>query len=450
MPMRTDTQSGLEYALVLYDDEGRERREPDGTLLSVEVVRRLHDRSAGVTDVFVMSHGWKGDVPAATEQYDRWSAAMAKCDGDRAAARQRWPNFRPFLVGFHWPSLPWGDEEAKGSFALDAMGANAARASEDAFVEEWAARIAESPAARDSLRVLYRAALEDIEPDRLPGPVVDAYRTLEREAALEAKGPGASPDADREPLDPQGSYEEWRDLEAASFGGGLVGGLLSPLRQLSFWTMKRRARKVGERGGHALLKMLTASRPAVGDGRPPRVHVMGHSFGCIVTSGMLRGERGDGGVCVDSALLAQGAMSLWSYASELPGGAKGPGYFRPVIEKACVRGPVVVTTSRFDNAVGKLYPIAAGAARQMDFGDDLPKYGAIGAFGLQGAGVGAEGREIAADLAHDYGFAPKHVYNVKCDSVIKNGGGLSGAHSDIAHPEVGHLFWGAVLAAPPA
>src|SRR5215211_7290561 len=115
MPMRTDTQSGLEYALVLYDDEGRERREPDGTLLSVEVVRRLHDQSAGVTDVFVMSHGWKGDVPAATEQYDRWSAAMAKCDGDRAAARQRWPSFRPFLVGFHWPSLPWGDEEAKGS-----------------------------------------------------------------------------------------------------------------------------------------------------------------------------------------------------------------------------------------------------------------------------------------------------------------------------------------------
>ena len=32
--------------------------------------------------------------------------------------------------------------------------------------------------------------------------------------------------------------------------------------------------------------------------------------------------------------------------------------------------------------------------------------------------------------------------------MIKNGGGASGAHSDIAHPEVAHAFWSAVLAAP--
>jgi len=454
MPMRTDPKSGLEYALVCYDDEGHERREADGTLLSETLLRRVRDPNEAVTDVFVMSHGWKGDVPAAVEQYDRWSAAMATCDADRAAARARWPGFRPLLVGVHWPSLPWGDEKVGGSFGMDAtgeaMGAAAGRAAEDAFVDDWAARIASTPAAKDALRVIYRSALEDIEPDRLPTDVADAYRTLEREAALGADGPAASPDADREPLDPQSAYEDWRDMEAASFGGGMMGGILSPLRQLSFWTMKKRARKVGERGGHELLKKLGAPRPGVGDGRPPRLHVMGHSFGCIVVSGMLRGEKGDGGVCVDSAILVQGAMSLWSYAKSLPEDGGKPGYFRPVLDRACVRGPVVVTTSSFDNAVGKLYPMAAGAARQTDFaGAALPKYGAIGTFGLQGAGVGAERREIASDLGHDYGFVPGHVYNVKCDSVIRAGGGLSGAHSDIAHPEVGHLFWGAVLAAPP-
>ena len=51
------------------------------------------------------------------------------------------------------------------------------------------------------------------------------------------------------------------------------------------------------------------------------------------------------------------------------------------------------------------------------------------------------------DLTSDHGLAPGQVYNVNGDAVIRAGGGLSGAHSDIAHPEVGHLFWNAVLAA---
>jgi hypothetical protein len=40
------------------------------------------------------------------------------------------------------------------------------------------------------------------------------------------------------------------------------------------------------------------------------------------------------------------------------------------------------------------------------------------------------------------------LYNINADTVIKMGGGLSGAHSDISHPEVSHALWGAVLATP--
>ena len=39
--------------------------------------------------VFFLSHGWKGDVPAAIDQYDRWIGEMARSAADRAAARQR-------------------------------------------------------------------------------------------------------------------------------------------------------------------------------------------------------------------------------------------------------------------------------------------------------------------------------------------------------------------------
>jgi hypothetical protein len=34
---------------------------------------------------------------------------------------------------------------------------------------------------------------------------------------------------------------------------------------------------------------------------------------------------------------------------------------------------------------------------------------------------------------------------VEASRVIKEGGGASGAHSDIAHPEVAHIFWEAAL-----
>src|SRR5687768_14643144 len=439
MPVRQVPNSDLEYLLLCFDKDGKERPEPDGSLLSAEVIRRLQDPAQGITDVFVMSHGWKGDVPAAIDQYDRWTAAMAACTDDRARVRQRWPQFKALLIGFHWPSLPWGDEKLDGSFAAEGGG------TEEEFIAEWSDRIADTDAARAALHVLYEEAQEDIEPDRLPPRVVEAYRTLEREAGLGADGVAGPPDADREALDPQMAYEDWQDIEAASFGGGFVGGLLSPLRQLSFWTMKKRARTVGERGGHRLLESIAAARA---DG--VRVHVMGHSFGCIVVSSMLRGADA-AGTKVASALLVQGAMSLWSYAQDLPGKKGTPGYFRPVVETSSVAGPIVVTTSKFDSAVGKLYPIAAGAARQVDFGGgarELPKYGAIGTFGLQGAGLAIEPRDISRDVTKTYGFVPGRVYNLKSDEVIRTGGGLSGAHSDIAHPEVGHACWEAVLATP--
>ena len=74
MPLRQIAGTDFRYFLIVFDEEGRERREADGSLMS-DVVRD-HAKD-DVTDVFFTSHGWKGDVPAAIEQYDRWIATMA-------------------------------------------------------------------------------------------------------------------------------------------------------------------------------------------------------------------------------------------------------------------------------------------------------------------------------------------------------------------------------------
>jgi hypothetical protein len=150
---------------------------------------------------------------------------------------------------------------------------------------------------------------------------------------------------------------------------------------------------------------------------------------------------------VDSLFLVQGALSLWSYCPDIPMARGTAGYFNRTLKDGLVRGPIVTTRSRFDTAVGKLYPTAVTLKDQFVLADDLPKFGGIGTFGAQGLGTLAVDREMgAADI--DYGFQNGRVYNLDANGVIKNGGGFSGAHSDIAHPEVAHVMWQAALTPP--
>ena len=163
-----DPEVGLEYYLVCVDGTGAERADdPDG--LDGRLIPRVEEALAGkpYTDVFLMSHGWMGDVPAAVRQYDRWIGAMAACSDDLERARRVRPGFAPLLVGFHWPSLPFGDEELGGgsdvSFAAPGAGA-AALPDTAALVDAYADRIADTPAAREALETIFAAAAADTAP----------------------------------------------------------------------------------------------------------------------------------------------------------------------------------------------------------------------------------------------------------------------------------------------
>jgi hypothetical protein len=248
----------LPYYLLAFDAGGRERAEAGG-----ELSRRIIDVLAQepVTDVFLMSHGWMGDIPAASRQYHQWIGAMAANQADIARLRERRPGFRPLLIGLHWPSLPWGDEE----LAAAALAFGTTAAPVEPLIEQYAERLADTEPARRALQTILQAALEDSGAKELPAEVRDAYAVLDREAALSSDGEGGAPGADREPFDPQALFEAAED-DAVSFGSlsGLSSGLLAPLRALSFWKMKDRARRFGERGGFELLTALQrAADPAV-------------------------------------------------------------------------------------------------------------------------------------------------------------------------------------------
>jgi hypothetical protein len=447
MPLEQVAGTDLRYHLIAFDKDGRERN--DGGGLQSEKARSELS-SERITDVFLFSHGWQSDLPSARNQYSNWIRTMADCTSDvKKISAATGGSFRPILIGVHWPSMPFGDESMgeAGSFAVSA--GEKAATEPDAVVEAWidsySANIADTPAAREALRVIVSSAIEQAAPDRLPPDVAAACVTLNQESGLKSLGPGAEPGSDREPFDPEAVYANVLEEESVSFGDFALGGLLALPRTLSFWAMKARARHFGETGGHKLLTSLmkTAAKHV-------RFHLMGHSFGCVVVSSMLGGQGGSGELVrpVDTLILVQGAISHWSYCAEIPFLQGVPGYFHSIVRDERVVGPIITTQSEHDLAVGMWYPLAAGINQELYFGFKLPRYGAVGGFGLCGLDERTHFAKILVD-GSDYDFQPRQIYNLESSDVISHKLGIFvGAHSDFHHPEIAHAVWSAVM--PPA
>jgi hypothetical protein len=85
-----------------------------------------------------------------------------------------------------------------------------------------------------------------------------------------------------------------------------------------------------------------------------------------------------------------------------------------------------------------------GLVREADFAaTELPKYGALGTFGIQGRSGVVARNLLPADGTYD--FKPDTITNLESSQFIAKGGGASGAHSDIDGPEVAHAIWQAAL-----
>jgi hypothetical protein len=69
MPIETIRGGAATYHLIAYDADGKERTDDPAGLMSQWAVKIVKDQP--VTDVFLVSHGWRGDIPAAREQYGR-------------------------------------------------------------------------------------------------------------------------------------------------------------------------------------------------------------------------------------------------------------------------------------------------------------------------------------------------------------------------------------------
>jgi hypothetical protein len=431
MPVHKIPGTDVEYALISFDADGRERSDdPAGGLFSRTILDRI--KSKPPSHVFLFSHGWKGDVPGAIDQYNRWIGAMWKLERDRQALGSE---FSPLFVGLHWPSLPWGEEALATAVAFATAGASAIAPLVEAAVQHFGGGVA----VRKPLEKIFAAYERDPAARVLPADVLEAYAALGAAIGFSAGADAdAAPDEEGAPLDPSAAVRAERAASLGqSFGiaDSMRNGVLAGLRQASFWTMKRRARSIGEGGMHSFVADLQRATEA-------NVHLMGHSFGCIIVSSILGGPRGQGRLPrpVDSAVLVQGALSHWSYAEKIPhGDGDRAGYFSGVLDRGAVRGPLVTTQSIHDTAVGVAYPAAVGLINEFAFGTTAtpPRFGAMGSFGIQGS-TRASAVDIL-DATGAYAFEPGKVYNVESSRFVPD-------HSGIDGPEIAHLLWQVVMA----
>ena len=445
MSLRRIPGKSQQYYLISYDKRGAEVPDADGTNAAEQAIAALSSPGADVTDVFILSHGWQGDYDDAISQYDRWIGAA---NPDTAA-----DGIRPFIIGLHWPSKAWSDKELKSApsgLLGDEPADEPDAVSVEEAVAEYASSLGDSAEVRQALSVVLAYAAE-IDPaqdaadgDELPSDVVEAYRSLAAATGTEDS---------EEPLlgagwDPGDAFAEAvkEQQDDGLLGDGwfqkLRQAVLTPLRQLTFWHGKNQAREFGERGGAELVRAVMAASPA-------RVHLMGHSFGTIVVSSAVRGPGASPTPPprpVDSLYLVQGAVSLWAFAAEVPGSlGGGRGYLADVVTPEFVAGPIVVTRSKWDHAVGKFYPLAVGIAGQYLLGDDLPKFGGIGTFGIRGVPGSVELPALEPGSRSEVEFEASTVYNIDASAVIAKLSGASGAHNDLAHAELTWLGWNAAL-----
>lgn len=463
MPKVTIPDTEILYHLVCFDENGIERTDDEHGKLSEVVLTTLTEKP--VTDVFVISHGWKGDIPAAVDQYNRWIKAMADCEIDLDRIRMICPEYHPLLVGLHWPSLPWGNE-ALGSQPGTADAVEFSPGSTEEHSADYYPCLTPTELATEAFEIILEyERTHGSSKEKPPREILFACKVLYQESGLIGGGVDSAPGSDHMPFDPLSFFELLEAQVPASdipelddqipsygadknFASRAPGWIVSLLQQLSFWKMKDRARNFGQSGGFSLLNQLLTAAPEA------RFHVMGHSFGCIVASSVLSGPNGVGHLVrpVDTLFLVQGALSHWSFAEDIPY-SNTPGYFHPVVREQKIKGPLVTTRSKYDSAVGVLYPMASKVKGDVCFAPagqpDLPEIGALGAWGANGIDTVAVNSPMLPGT-RPYRFEPGRIYNLEASQYIsKIENQTSGAHNMIAEPEVAHAFWEAILSVIP-
>lgn len=419
----------------------------DGNPTRPEQIDAVIGLTGQVDDLIVVAHGWNNDAGEARDLYGTMldSVEAQVGEGIEPAMDGR----RLGVVGVLWPSKRFAERDlipggSAGLPGADPWLAEDLLAQADVFsgsdpagtlarAAELTGDLARSPDARREFADLLRSLVKHTTPededagqslfaldgaelmDRLDDPTLGDpswWEPSSQDDGTSGHALGVPPT--------DGSH-------GGASGLGLPTALLSPGRMLlnfvTYYEMKERAGMIGGTALGPKLAGLTSGGP--------QLHLVGHSFGArLVTAAAAVLPVG----AVSSVSLLQAAFSHYSFAAQWEPGHDGT--FRGVVTSGTVTGPMIITHTRNDRAVGIAYAIASRLAGQVaaDVGDAASRYGGLGSNGAQRTPEAVDQRLLAA--RDPYALAGGRVHNLLGDEFVSG-------HSDVANRPVLH----AVLAA---
>ena len=428
--------AGFPYWEVAFDENGQPA---DPAALDTLVTEAP---AQGLSDLLIFSHGWNNDRQMARSLYERFFAQMQQLlAGGQVTLR---PGTTIGTVGVFWPSMRWPDEALPNQ--PRAAAASIGGALSDAALATSLKAVFTTPEQQQALDQL--AQLLDTRP-RDPQALARFQALLHPLAASPDPTNALEDNGDRALLetDPQQLFDAFADVAPAQRTGGGAGlgdsfrrlwtGAKEALRAATYWQMKKRAGIVGQTGLGPLLGRLHQAQPEL------RLHLLGHSFGGRLVSFALAGlpESARTPSPVKSVFLLQGAFSHFAFADSLP---QEPGRSGALAGMAGrVDGPLLVSHTLFDTALGEAYPLASIIARDdaSAASDRLFQWGAMGHDGAQA--VGAAAAQLGP-VGQTYPFEAGKFVNLDGNAVITADQPFEGAHGDIFHPQIA---WAALAGA---
>ena len=395
-----------------------------------------------VTDILVISHGWNNDMTEARGLYKEFFERVRdEISSDRPGGIAA----RKFAVfGILWPSKKFADEDQipSGAASLAAPEADTAELisqldtlkgffdNSDADLllsraQQLVPRLENDPAAANEFTDLIRSLPGNKENNAEDNS--DRFFTISSQELMDTM---SRPDlaAPPEPgmggaagFDPAGGA-----LGIKDFLGGVLAGARKVLNFTTYIQMKERAGLVGRVGVNGTLKQIRETDPAI------KIHLIGHSFGGrLVTSAANAGD-GSAESKPNTMTLLQAAFSHNGFAQKFDG--KRDGFFREVVTKGKVSGPIIITHSVQDRAVGFAYPLASKLSDDdsAGFGGPDDRFGGIGRNGAQHTPEADNSSPLGANDCI-YSFQAAKLYNLNADAVIQG-------HSDIRRSEVAHAL----------
>lgn len=422
--------------------------ESNGKLHDPQQIEAARTAVAETNDVLVIVHGWNNDMRAARGLYERLANSLAAVRGQGYAADRKIA-----IIGVLWPSIKWADDDqiAGGGASNDTEEAALVAQIGDSGLDPDVAKELqnlvqtthlESEVARHEYLELLRSQLaqpvndadEDAPSDSfLKGDTeilfADAEQTDDFDDLVETQG--GAPD----PAFFSGSAAQTDDSDSIDeVQGGIAGKIVdfvNPvpaarklLNLTTYQTMRDRSGVVGGIGIAELIGNL--------QGESRRIHLIGHSFGARAVTAAANAAN----TPVHALVLLQGAFSHYGFAENW-NNQRANGLFRAV--PARIHGPLVITHTKNDKAVGFYYALASRLARQVGVGlggGPNDRYGGIGRNGALKTPEALTAGKLE-DVDYQYAFKARLVSNLQADAYISD-------HSDVTGEQVAYAILSAI------